>query len=409
MDAPDWSVRAEAERLLRQLKAELHAARSNFLGRLASVPDEQKSQVVREYLLERFDAFASTSWQVVPYRDGEASYEKILHHFIINEIEPLIQHCYPFVGSQSFGDEVRTLLEAHKGYYLSKAITARLQCESDPKNRTLIGRLPPEAFRRMEEGTATFMADFIPRFEREANRDRQRDAKLLQEMVQHFFDLVGRETLTVCESAEEYEAALRGELALYVHFKLTEIPWLSASMRKELNTGFTFFVRRVNPWAGIPEKDRASVWRVGASTGEALTHVARKLRAEAKGADGGGASWQAIEISFLSDERVQIRNGTNIETHNYGELGFADRRAKRGKPKPNQAWVTLRAMAEQDGIIRDGAKTSAAWPRVEKRIQEIRRVLRKHFGIADDPIPFIEGTGYQARFKKIGCSPSFHT
>jgi hypothetical protein len=118
--------------------------------------------------------------------------------------------------------------------------------------------------------------------------------------------------------------------------------------------------------------------------------------------------WNRIGISFLSDERVQIRNGTNTETCNYGELGFADRRAKRGKPKPNQAWVTLRAMAEQNGIIRDGAKTGAAWPKVEKRIQEIRKVLRTHFGIAADPIPFIEGTGYQACFK-IGCSPSFHT
>jgi hypothetical protein len=129
----------------------------------------------------------------------------------------------------------------------------------------------------------------------------------------------------------------------------------------------------------------------------------------ANGAEGGGASWQAIEISFLSDERVQIRNGTSTETHNYGELGFADRRAKRGKPKPNLAWVTLRVMAEEKGIIRDAAKTSATWPKVEKRIQEIRKVLRKHFSITADPIPFIKGTGYQARFKKIGCGPSFYT
>jgi hypothetical protein len=124
-------------------------------------------------------------------------------------------------------------------------------------------------------------------------------------------------------------------------------------------------------------------------------------------ANGGGASWQAIEISFLSDERVQIRNGSNTETYNYGELGFADRRAKQ-EPKPNQAWVTLRTMAEQNGIIRDGAKAGATWAKVEKRIQEIRKVLRKHFRITADPIPFVEGTGYQTCFK-IGCSPSFHT
>ena len=120
------------------------------------------------------------------------------------------------------------------------------------------------------------------------------------------------------------------------------------------------------------------------------------------------ASWDTIEISFLSDERVLIWNGTNTEARNYGELGFADRRAKRGKPKPNQAWVTLRAMAEQNGIIGDGAKTGRDWPKVEKRMQEIRRALRNHFGITADPIPFVERTGYQACFK-IGCSPSFRT
>jgi hypothetical protein len=125
-------------------------------------------------------------------------------------------------------------------------------------------------------------------------------------------------------------------------------------------------------------------------------------------ADRGGGSWQGIEILFLSDERVQVRNGTNTETHNYAELGFADRRVRHGKPKPNQAWMTLRAMAELNGIVRDGAKTHAAWPKVEKRMQEIRKRLREHFGITADPIPFVEGTGYQACFK-IGCSPSFGT
>jgi hypothetical protein len=119
------------------------------------------------------------------------------------------------------------------------------------------------------------------------------------------------------------------------------------------------------------------------------------------------ATWDTIEISFLSDERVQIRNGTNSETRNYAEFGFADGRSKKAK-KAKQAWETLRALAEQGGTIRDAAKTGRTWPKVEKRMQEIRKVLRKHFRISADPIPFVEGTGYQARFK-IGCRPSFHT
>jgi hypothetical protein len=127
-----------------------------------------------------------------------------------------------------------------------------------------------------------------------------------------------------------------------------------------------------------------------------------------RAAAGRVAGWQGVEISFLSEERVQIRCGTNTETRNYGELGFADLRGKRGRPKPNLAWVTLRAMAQQNGMIRDGAKAGATWLKVEKRIQEIRKVLRKHFSITSDPVPFVKGTGYQACFK-IGCGPSFHT
>ena len=119
---------------------------------------------------------------------------------------------------------------------------------------------------------------------------------------------------------------------------------------------------------------------------------------------GGAPTWETIEILFLSDERVQIRNGTNTETRNYAEFGFHD--ARNGKP--NRAWETLRALAEQRGVIRDATTAGQEWPKVEKRIQEIRKVFRERFTISHDPIPFVAGAGYQACFK-IGCSPSFHT
>jgi len=120
-----------------------------------------------------------------------------------------------------------------------------------------------------------------------------------------------------------------------------------------------------------------------------------------------GATWDTIEISFLSDERVQIRSGTSIETRNYAEFGFGDRRDRRSG-KPNLAWKTFRVLAEECGVIRDAAKTGRTWAKVEKRIQEIRKVLQKHFHISADPIPFVKGTGYQARFK-ISCSRSYDT
>ena len=114
--------------------------------------------------------------------------------------------------------------------------------------------------------------------------------------------------------------------------------------------------------------------------------------------------WEGIEITFLSDERVQIHIGKTHETRNYAEFGFQDNKSK----NPNRAWETLRRLAELRGIIRDGTQACLPWPKLEKRVQEIRRVFRKHFSISSDPLPFIKGTGFHARFK-ISCGPSFRS
>jgi hypothetical protein len=89
---------------------------------------------------------------------------------------------------------------------------------------------------------------------------------------------------------------------------------------------------------------------------------------------------------------------------NYAELGFDDGRSE----NPNKAWEALRALAENHGVIKEGSTLGEPWPKVEKRIQEIRKQLRQLFGIATDPLPFVEGAGYQATFK-IRCSPAFRT
>jgi hypothetical protein len=115
------------------------------------------------------------------------------------------------------------------------------------------------------------------------------------------------------------------------------------------------------------------------------------------------ATWDTIEILFLSDERVQIRNGPNTETCNYAEFGFEDGR----NGKPSQGWGILRELAEQGGVIREAKQGPQAWAKIEKRVQEIRKVLRTYFGISADPLPYVEG-GYRACFN-IGCGPSYDT
>jgi hypothetical protein len=96
-------------------------------------------------------------------------------------------------------------------------------------------------------------------------------------------------------------------------------------------------------------------------------------------------AWSEITICFLSDERVQVTIGSQTETRNYGEMGFASK--KNGTPV--MAWSALRALAKQDGRIRLAAD-SKQWAVFEKRIQEIRKKFKTYFGLTEDPIRFIQ-------------------
>jgi hypothetical protein len=157
--------------------------------------------------------------------------------------------------------------------------------------------------------------------------------------------------------------------------------------------------------------------------------------AAANGSGQQALKWEAVEIIFTSDQRVQyfVEGGTS-ETLNYADMGFKDGRSG----KENKAWDMMRELAKREG--RYGTKNTGAntarhsrqhpsavnekqhreqvdkwstsekqpWTRIEKRMQEIRKTLQKHFGIAGDPVPYVDGTGYVARFK-IRCGPSFLT
>ena len=68
-------------------------------------------------------------------------------------------------------------------------------------------------------------------------------------------------------------------------------------------------------------------------------------------------------------------------------------------------------MAEAGGGIKVAADPRK-WAEIEKRIQEIRKQLRRRFGLSGDPLPYHSKSknaaefGYLARFK-IGCGRSY--
>jgi hypothetical protein len=111
--------------------------------------------------------------------------------------------------------------------------------------------------------------------------------------------------------------------------------------------------------------------------------------------------WEHVEIRFLSDFKFQaLVNGRVQAPQNYADVGFGD--GRHGRPKA--AWETLRALAESGGVI-SSTRTAAEWRKLEKRIQEIRKLLRACFALNGDPVPYVKG-GYRTRFK-IRLSASY--
>lgn len=182
-------------------------------------------------------------------------------------------------------------------------------------------------------------------------------------------------------------------------------PGLWPEKRRKINLSLleSYLLGRKQHWKAQAMKRlrESKESKVAAATAAARTEAeAQQLRGNVP-AKMAPSDWQEVEIWFVSDERVQIKVGEYTETRNYTEFGFEDGRTK----KPDRAWVTLRELAKLGGTIRQ-ATDSRGWDIVEKRMQEIRNVFRNCFSLSDDPLPFVKGTGYRARFK-ISCAPSF--
>jgi hypothetical protein len=145
----------------------------------------------------------------------------------------------------------------------------------------LIRRLLPETLTQMEAETRAFMAEYVPRVEREANRDWRINIQLFRDLTLHHFNQTAREVLGVCRSVEEFEEALLNEIPRFVEFTLSTHPFIAGPLQDEMDSGFALYCLRANLWAQIPDGEREKVWHVGAMTGETLSHAALNWRAEA--------------------------------------------------------------------------------------------------------------------------------
>ena len=86
---------------------------------------------------------------------------------------------------------------------------------------------------------------------------------------------------------------------------------------------------------------------------------------------------------------------------NYEVMGFADERTN----NPNLAWKALLGLASLGGAIDTvprGCEWARNWNALEKRMEELRKILRERFKTEDDPLPFKpadEHMGLKSRYE----------
>jgi hypothetical protein len=140
-------------------------------------------------------------------------------------------------------------------------------------------------------------------------------------------------------------------------------------------------------WTGADGDENTADYATKGASSEPLSNSSRKRTDPAR--------WQDIQIVFIADDQVRVRDGRHTRVCGCGELGFLDGRSG----QPNMAWAMLKLLAEYRGVMRHTGQAGTKWTVVEKRMQEIRKRLSEYFSIDADPLPFIPGTGYQALFK----------
>jgi hypothetical protein len=115
-------------------------------------------------------------------------------------------------------------------------------------------------------------------------------------------------------------------------------------------------------------------------------------------------SWGDISIVFVSDHSLQVSINSKVQPPmNYIEFGLGN--SKNGNPR--LAWETLKELAEREGLLDVANLTGYNRNQIEKRIQEIRGVLRRNFKVDGNPLPFGAGFCYRACFK-ISCSRAYN-
>jgi len=115
-------------------------------------------------------------------------------------------------------------------------------------------------------------------------------------------------------------------------------------------------------------------------------------------------NWSQVTIELVSDDSVRVKvPGMNSKRFNYTDLGMRD---SRKGDLPNQLWLMIKNLAENNGVLPTDEMTYHRRGKIEKTIQRLRSHLRSFFGIEGMPINrYSKKHGYVTQFKIKDCRP----
>lgn len=106
--------------------------------------------------------------------------------------------------------------------------------------------------------------------------------------------------------------------------------------------------------------------------------------------------WKEVAIAFKSHDYVVVSARDQLRRYHYAELGFAD---KRKGDKPNTLWLFLKDLAKLERISWRENIDQETRSKAQKKISDIRRILKNLMGVDDDPFhPYSSEDGWRPKF-----------
>ncbi|MBT5759081.1 MAG: tetratricopeptide repeat protein [Candidatus Marinimicrobia bacterium] len=116
-------------------------------------------------------------------------------------------------------------------------------------------------------------------------------------------------------------------------------------------------------------------------------------------------NWSQVTIELVSDDSILVKAPDfKTKRFNYTDLGMRDDR--RGD-MPNQLWLMIKNLAENNGVLPTDEMTYHRRGKIEKTIQRLRTHFKTLFGIGGMPINrFSKKHGYVTQFNIKDCRPT---